>query len=168
MSSAPGGILFDLAVQYLVPIVIQEATTFAARQAMAHRTRPDPWPPTRPTQLRLLTPETCSTAANIMSYTPGRIRIRVRGLRGDLPRGLGLATQLRGMSGVETVCTNNLTGTVLVVYDPRETGRDDILAAVNAAAIPSANAQIPELGSRSHRPLSRRFVNQPRLTLVGA
>jgi hypothetical protein len=54
---------------------------------------------------------------SVISDTPGRLRLRVAGLRGDQTMAARIARSLDPMPGVVSVTANSLTGTVLVVHD---------------------------------------------------
>ncbi len=51
-------------------------------------------------------------------HVPGRLRIRIRPIRGNLARGSALRGHLYALDGVTAVRVSEVTGSVTVVYDP--------------------------------------------------
>jgi hypothetical protein len=54
----------------------------------------------------------------IVHAIPGRIRLKVAGLKANPSLGLAIQTRLRAVPGIKTVETNLLIGSVLVCFDP--------------------------------------------------
>src|SRR5438067_2547768 len=65
----------------------------------------------------------------ILSRTPGRVRVHLRGWKGDRPE--QLTARLGGVPGVLGVEANPLTGNVLIRFDPRATSEEVVLAALD-------------------------------------
>ena len=70
----------------------------------------------------------------LLSHTPGRVRLRVPGLRGETKRAAGLVRQLEQLFGVRRVEANLLTGTVLVLFDPAAVAVQSIVAVCASGA----------------------------------
>lgn len=66
----------------------------------------------------------------IVSATPGRVRLRVRGLRGDAQRADELSARLRALDGVTAAEAKALTGTLLVRFDVQRVTLAEIQAAL--------------------------------------
>jgi len=130
MSSALSDVAIKLAVEYLLPYVVQEATTFASRSAIKDAIPPIPSTLTAPKQ-QVTGPRARPTALPaILSNTPGRVRLHVAGLRGNSAHRRAIVASLTRLAGVQTVNANDLTGNVLVLYDTQLIQRVDILKAV--------------------------------------
>jgi hypothetical protein len=54
----------------------------------------------------------------IVHAIPGRVRLKVAGLKANPPLGLTIQKRLRDVSGIKRVETNPVTGSVLVLFDP--------------------------------------------------
>lgn len=63
---------------------------------------------------------------------PGRLRVKIPGLKGDHERGRQAAVLIEPMDGVETVMVTPLTGSVIVHYDPETAVPSRILDALEA------------------------------------
>jgi len=55
----------------------------------------------------------------IVHAIPGRVRLKVAGLKGDSSLGTAIQTRLGSVPGVQMVETQPLTGSVLVLFDPQ-------------------------------------------------
>ena len=51
-------------------------------------------------------------------HVPGRLRVRVPSIKGNLAEASSLEKRIRAQRGVKNVQTSSLTGSVLVHYDP--------------------------------------------------
>ena len=81
----------------------------------------------------------------------GRLRVKVADVKGS-PRVAALVeAQLAEVEGVDEVCANPLTGSVLVLYDPAQVGVEQIMEALRAGGYlrhPSGDARpSPSLSS---------------------
>jgi len=54
----------------------------------------------------------------IVHAIPGRIRLKVGGLKANPSLGLAIQTHLHAIPGIKTVATNPLIGSVLICFDP--------------------------------------------------
>ncbi len=63
---------------------------------------------------------------------PGRLRVKIPGLKGDPERGRQAAVLIEAMDGVDTVTVTPLTGSVIVHYDPETAIPSRILDALEA------------------------------------
>jgi hypothetical protein len=135
LSFSPGSVLVKLAVNYVLPALVEEVVKYATRQVLWSAFSPAvaiPEPPGRlrpeyPAQLRLIVP---NEDLVILSDTPGRLRVHVAVLRDNSARATALATAMAGLNGVKSSDPNILTGNVLVQYEPREVTPLQILAAI--------------------------------------
>jgi copper chaperone CopZ len=76
----------------------------------------------------------------------GRLRLKIRELKGAPDEALVVEDRLRGINGVHHVTANPLTGSVLIQYDSGSTGVDEITGALRAwgylrEAIPTASPE---------------------------
>ena len=55
----------------------------------------------------------------VLHAIPGRVRLRVRGLKGDAVGARRLEREVASMPGVKVAAANAKTGTLLLQYDPR-------------------------------------------------
>jgi hypothetical protein len=69
----------------------------------------------------------------------GRIRIRSKVLKGNPQRAQLFAQQLQTYTGITQVCTNAITGSALVLYDPAHVQQEQVLALLYTVG------QLPEL-----------------------
>ena len=83
-------------------------------------------------------------AGGYLHLLNGRIRIRSRVIKGNLPRAQLLTRQLQTHTGITEVATNTLTGSILVLYNPAEVAQEQVLSLLSTVG------QLPEL-----RPLSQ-------------
>jgi hypothetical protein len=77
-------------------------------------------------------------SVEVVSATPGRVRLRISGLRGDRERADQLTRRLLGVRGVTAVRANPLTGAALVHYDPAVVGQVAVMQAAETPAEPSS------------------------------
>jgi hypothetical protein len=135
LSLSPGSILVKLATNYVLPALVEEVAKYATKQVLRSAFSPEvavPAYPARlrpeyPVQLRLIVP---NESLEILSDTPGRLRVHVAALRDNSARATALATAMAGLNGVKSSDANTLTGNVLVHYEPREVTPLKILAAI--------------------------------------
>ncbi len=71
-------------------------------------------------------------SVEVVSALPGRLRLRVSGLRGDRDRAAVLERRLQHLPGVTAVEANPLTGTILVFFDPRAIRQAEIVTVAEA------------------------------------
>jgi len=69
----------------------------------------------------------------IVSAVAGRVRLRVHGVRDNAGRAAEVASTVRELNGVTSADTNPRTGTLLVHFNPRQTGVSAIVAALEPA-----------------------------------
>ncbi len=74
------------------------------------------------------------SSVQVVSAIPGRVRLRIGGLRGERERADQLTRRLLGLRGITAVCANPLTGTALVHFDPTVVGQIEIMQAAEAPA----------------------------------
>lgn len=132
-----GSLLVKLAVEYLLPILVDEVTGYAASRAIGHIVQPPTWSTGRETLLLVIPP----TTSTVLSDTPGRLRFHLAGLRGNSARKMALVPALTRLPGVRTASASTLTGSVLILYDPNRITPAQILVA--AALSPRTS---PRLG----------------------
>ena len=65
-------------------------------------------------------------------HVPGRLRVKIPGLKGDPERGRKAADLIEAMDGIDTVKVTPLTGSVIVHYDPDLAMPSRILDALKA------------------------------------
>ncbi len=110
-------------------------------------------------RVRPPTPPPPPPPVEILSSSPGRLRVRLAGWTEDqVP---GLEEPLRRLPGVSRVEANPLTGTVLLCFDPTQTNPDDLVDRLRALSLPTegqvANPSHPRgafgggIGNPSHR-----------------
>jgi hypothetical protein len=159
MSSVVGDVVIKLAVEYLLPYVVQEAAGYATRSAVTYPVQHVSLRTPKPNITRQVRSIPPTSVPSVLSFTPGRIRIHIADLRGDPARGAVLAASLTSLRGVQAVRANDLTGNVLVHYDPNRIHGKEILNAVAAAKpIDREPRQMP--GS------NRREVNSPKYLML--
>lgn len=103
--------------------VVQQAITSAVTVQRDEPTRPSVAAAGAP-RLRAL------STVDVISATPGRARLRPRGLRGDASRAEELAARLWALDGVTAAESNPLTGTLLVRFDAERVTLPEIMAAL--------------------------------------
>jgi hypothetical protein len=111
------GLVLEIAAEHILPVMLSELGEYAVRrvsraalESRSHRRRSKP--------RRRSSMQVRIDATSVLSDVPGRLRVRVPGLRGDPLRALEEETQLGQVPGVRHVHANALTGSVLVDYDP--------------------------------------------------
>jgi len=72
----------------------------------------------------------------VLSEVPGRVRLRVRGIRDDAARAAESAARVRTLDGVITADANPTTGAMLVRFDPARTDVPAIVAAIDPPVRP--------------------------------
>jgi hypothetical protein len=70
----------------------------------------------------------------VLSATPGRLRVAVRGLRGEADVGLALEECLVRLQGVRSAIASPRSGNVLVEFDPTVVTDTRIRAAIESSA----------------------------------
>ncbi len=148
-----GTVLIKLAGQFVLPIVLEEATKYAARKAVRKGVTLATVGPIQ-VHNRPIAPNLVSSV--VISDVPGRLRFRLSDGQDELGLRTGLDL-LRNLPGVTDVSAGSLTGNVLVRYDPRTIGRARILAAVDSLV-----QQRQHLGNKSGQNSVKRH-----LVLVG-
>ncbi|HEY0229406.1 MAG TPA: copper-transporting ATPase, partial [Mycobacterium sp.] len=71
---------------------------------------------------------------NVVSDAAGRMRVSVGWLRCDSRRAVAVEEAVAKCNGVRAVHAYPRTGSVVVWYSPRRCDRDEVLAAISAAA----------------------------------
>lgn len=59
--------------------------------------------------------------------TPGRLRVRIPGIKGVEAAGEAITKILRDLEGVRLASVNTITGSVIIQHDPDSSSGDDIL-----------------------------------------
>jgi len=80
----------------------------------------------------------------------GRLRIKIPEVKGAAGKALEVESYLQLLSGLEQVSANPVTGNVLILYNPRLVGVDEIIAALKDLGYledPSARSR----GSQGHQ-----------------
>jgi hypothetical protein len=152
MSATLGALVLEIAARQILPVLVSEVGTQAVRHATRRAARADTQRATAAPRLDAPPVRMVSTVT-VGSQTPGRVRLQVPGLRGQLVAAQAATARLQRLAGVSKVEANALTGNVLVQYDPAAT----TLARIVKAAEPPAPR-----GARARRPAVER-----RLALVG-
>jgi copper chaperone CopZ len=167
LSGIAGQIILDLTVQYVVPLIFREATSFAAK-ATSDRSSSRVAPSSPPARLQLVTASLGGAAVSVVSQTPGRVRLHVDGLRGDTRCESAVASVLGRLSGVGAVRSSRLTGNVLVEYDPSRLTVAQILTTLESSGAPADGrpAVRPTIGATAQK--KARHDDRQRLALVGA
>jgi hypothetical protein len=83
-------------------------------------------------------------------HIPGRLRVRVAGIKGDAQGASRLGCLLREVDGVTSVAANPLTGSVLVHYDPATLCMSALMARIPASEKPSRHG--PTVRKRAVEP----------------
>jgi hypothetical protein len=122
VSAELGTVLVKLASQYLLPVLVEEATKLAAQKAVRGATFADVSDHPGAETLR----ERRLSSALVISNVPGRLRFRP----GESPP-VKMIERLRELDGVISVFDSLLTGNVLVHYDSRSIGPSQILTTVD-------------------------------------
>jgi hypothetical protein len=134
LSSIAGKLLVDLTLQFVVPHLLREAAKLATRPAIDERSRFPVCGRATPPRRRGAPSLASKAGLAVMSLPPGRIRVRVDGLRGNAALA-DVAAPLQALPGVRLARANQLTGTVLVEYDPTAIEVGDILAKLERSAV---------------------------------
>jgi hypothetical protein len=135
VSRIAGELLVDLALQYLVPLILREATGGAQQRVRAEAPRAFDRDRARPAQLRLVSPPG-RPGLLVLSRTPGRLRVRVERLRGNSAWADALTEPLYELAGVHFVRANPLTGAILIEFDPATQSEAALLAALQSSGAP--------------------------------
>jgi len=134
----------------LVCQLVQTAACSAARRAARRRREPERAPAvagtvnspraaaaSEDTQRRrssarepVIQPVATSSSVDVVSAVPGRVRLRVRGLRHDEARAREIEATLSTLAAVTMVRANPLTGTVLVHGEPEHLSAATLQAAL--------------------------------------
>jgi hypothetical protein len=72
----------------------------------------------------------------ILSAVPGRVRLRVHGIRDDAARSAESAAAVRILDGVHSADANPATGTILARFDPARIDVPEIVAALEPPTRP--------------------------------
>jgi hypothetical protein len=111
------GVLLEVAADHFLPALLSELGEYAVRRASRAV-----FPTVQPT-LR-------AADSDVLSHVPGRLRVRVPDVRGNVARARQLERCLGLLTGVRRTQASALTGTVLVEYDPDQARAEDIYATV--------------------------------------
>ncbi len=127
-----GKILFEFASAEFFPTLIAHILVEAgiARFRLAARSNHEskaPRPVPRPRAVAA-SPET--KAVKVLSELPGRVRLRVAGVRDDPACAGAVLNALNALPGVRTADVNPLTGSALLRYDPARLTLPEIQAAL--------------------------------------
>src|SRR5919197_459487 len=73
---------------------------------------------------------TVASAVDVLHAIPGRLRVRIARLRGDAALAASVIDELSGVAGVEQIEANPVTGSLLIVFDPRRFQTGESLASL--------------------------------------
>lgn len=137
-----GKILFEFVSAEFIPTLIAHVLVEAgiARFRLASRSnhesgspRPAPRPWARAASRK-------SNAVTVLSEVPGRVRLRVAGVRDNPERSEAVLNVLHTLSGVRTADVNPLTGSALLRYDPARLTLPEIQAALMPLGVTGSRA----------------------------
>ena len=164
LSRIAGELVVDLVLQYVVPYLLREAASVAKWQATTESPRRDVRGQAARAHLWVVPQPSPYSRLTVLSRTPGRVRMRVDGLRGDSASAAVLTEPLRELPGVRFARANHLTGAVLIEYDPARLGEGELLSILeNNAALAPARSPVQLDVSEAH-PIGER---RPNLAFVG-
>lgn len=69
----------------------------------------------------------------LIHQTHGRMRVRLHALKGNVSEATGLLKSLKSLPGITRVVANDITGSVVVYFDPTKLCSSDILKAFRRA-----------------------------------
>jgi hypothetical protein len=69
-------------------------------------------------------------SASYVHALTGRLRLKIPGLKGNAMQAQAIENQFNLMVGMEEVCANPLTGSLLFIYDPYLLSQEEIFAAL--------------------------------------
>jgi hypothetical protein len=84
----------------------------------------------------------------VVSHFPGRLRLRSARLRQEPEVREAAVRRLRGEAGVTSVSASPLTGSILILYDPRQTQADMLVGSVVAEGGPLS--VVPDAREHAH------------------
>ncbi len=95
-------------------------------------------------------------------HVPGRLRVRVPGIKGSLAEASSLEKRLRAQEGVTNVQTSPLTGSVLVHYDPAtasvSTLSEMMLCSAAPTRVSSSNDRSQQIATRMAAAVTRHVM----------
>ncbi len=136
-------LVLEVAARQIIPALVTELSAQAFRQAARSATE---WADSRPPGPLPTTALHAGGSTTVVSEMPGRVRLRVEGLRGNSALAAGLRERLLRLPGVRGVDASAVTGTALVQYDLGRTDLPRILATAESPA-PGAACRAAGLGS---------------------
>jgi calcium-translocating P-type ATPase len=101
----------------------------------------------------------------IVHSLPGRVRVHLADLDSRTEGWIGY--KLRGLPGVRKVNVNQLTGNVLVCYDPSVTDQAAVLGGLKSLGVPPAEAKFEKWEAAEVRPERRGESNIARIPVPG-
>ena len=134
MSLGAAELVLEIAAAHILPTLAVEVGRFAfSRSATRPRTSrhsanlaPTTARVKRDRHLRLVH-QIDTAPTRILSFTPGRVRLQIDGLRGSPKRAEGVLSCIERTRGVTSVSVSHLTGTALISYDTESIALDELL-----------------------------------------
>ena len=77
---------------------------------------------------------------SVMHHVPGRLRIRLSGMKGNPSKAHSIERNLSVITGVIQAESNPRTGCVIIRYDPRSTNLHAVIASLNLPHVRPASA----------------------------
>lgn len=127
-----GKILFEFASAEFIPTLIAHILVEAgiARFRLAARSNHESKAPRSVPQPRAVVAPPETKVVMVLSDLPGRVRLRVAGMRDDPTKAGVVLNALNALPGVRAVDVNPLTGSALLRYDPARLTLPEIQAAL--------------------------------------
>jgi copper chaperone CopZ len=94
---------------------------------------------------------------------PGRLRVKIPSVKGQVDKANAVQSLLREMNGIESISANTVTGSVVVKYDPALLHSEQILSILkknslfDEASAVTMDRAVAEAGSTVGRALSKAF-----------
>jgi copper chaperone CopZ len=82
----------------------------------------------------------------VIHHVPGRLRIRVREVKGNVAKAHSIERALAAFPGVKDVASNIRIGSVVVHYDPETASVSSVLSALNVDCVMPAHSPRLERG----------------------
>jgi hypothetical protein len=94
-------------------------------------------------------------------HVPGRLRVRVPRIKGAMTEARALESSLSAIKGVSGVESRELTGSIIIHYDPQTVDLQTLLLRLGNTAIPIADSAngARALGSKLSQKIARKTAN---------
>ncbi len=98
-----------------------------------------------------------------MHHVPGRLRVRLRGVKGNPARAHCVERELEVLDGITAAESNIRTGSVIVHYDTKTTNLNAVLAALDLDYVSPELAHLPE---RDRNSVQKRIAQEAALAVL--